>query len=136
MANQTWKAMQVKMDGAAGTIVDITSWTNDASIKAAQDTLEDSGFGMEEKIYKPGMEGSNFSLNGFINSTTEAIFGPLCGNYTSVLKTVGLYDGQKWKIGECYPTDVTITGSVNSLLTWSAGFQVSGAITRTATAPA
>jgi len=136
MANKTGKDSQFKLDGAAATIVDYTAYTNQNSITAAHTALEDTGFGMEEATFVPGVENATFSMNGWVNSTTDAVFGPLIGNRTSITKTFGVYNGLKWYTGEALPTNVQYSGSVNSLLTWSADFQITGAVTRTATAPA
>lgn len=136
MANQIWKAAAFKIDGASATIIDLTSYTNQNSISASHSVLEDSAFGTEEATFVPGIENSTFDMNGWVNSTTDGVFGPLVGNRTSISKTFGVYNGIKWYTGECYPTNVQYSGSVNTLLTWSASFQITGAVTRTSTAPA
>ncbi len=136
MANKTWKAVQVKIDGASATIVDFTAYLNNAVVSGSHATLEDSGFGVEESTFQPGISGATVSINGWVNSTTEAAFGPLVGNYTSLTKTVGVYNGVKWLTGEAYPGNVQFSNSVPGLGTFSADFTYTGALTRTSVAPA
>jgi hypothetical protein len=87
MANKLFKDMQVKIDSAPATLADITAYTSSASIRAAQDTLEQTALSHEERTYLYGLAGASVSLAGFLNSTTDGIFGPLKGNLTTESKT-------------------------------------------------
>ena len=136
MPTKTFKDLQVKIDNAAGTITEITAFTSQASIEAAVEMLEDTGLNEEEKSVLPGLSGATVSLNGFVNSTTEGIFGPLVGNRTTVAKTFGIYNGLKWYNGETYPNSVQLSGNRGELPVWSVGLTFDGAVTRTSVAPA
>jgi hypothetical protein len=81
-------------------------------------------------------------LNGFVNSTTEGIFGPLVGNRTSVTKTFVYSMGVAynttsdwWYTGEVLASDVEFSGDPNSLQTWSCTLMQSGAFSRTTVEP-
>lgn len=134
-AFKNWKDFQFKIDNASAAITDISAYCNQASLQAAQEVLEQTPFGVGNRTYDPGAAGATININGWINSTTEAIFAPLQGNRTSITKTAGLNNGIKWQNGEFWPTNVQITGNVPALQVWSADFTLTGAITRTSVAP-
>ena len=137
MAHQIYKDVDIRIDDSTGVARSIKSSVNSKSVAGAMSVIEDSGLGDEERTYLPGLAGSTFSLNGFIDSTTNAIFAPLVGNRTSITKTFGFRNGTgfSWLKGEAYPTGVTISGSVDTIETWSADFQITGAVTTTSVAP-
>jgi len=108
----------------------------------AMDIIEDTALSDEERSYLPGKAGATIPLAGMVNSTTDAIFGPLIGNRTSVTKSIEYQAyttstnstgnvGQHY-LGEIYITNVEYSGSVNSLQTFSADGTFDGAVTRSA----
>ena len=134
MADKTGKDITFSLDGAAATIVAITSHLNSASLASIQSALEDTALGDGDQTFLHGVAGASFALNGFWNSTTEGIFGPLQGNYTGTTKTFQWYDGIKYKNGESIITDVETSGEVDTVLTFSANAQITGAVNRTSVA--
>lgn len=131
MANLTWKGMTVKLDGSTGALTDITAYVNQASLAAALEALEDTALNDEERTYLSGLAGATVSLNGFVNSTTEGIFGPLVGNRTTATKTFEYYNAVKYYNGEAWITDVEMSGEAGQLQVWSASLTYTGAINRT-----
>lgn len=136
MANRWGNDIAVCVDVAAGTTSRITAWTNQASIQGAIDILDQTGFGNTTPDIMHGISRVTIPLNGFVNSTTEAIWGPLLVGRTSVSKTCGFYNGLKWYKGEFFPDSVEFSGTPDSLQTWSVNLLSDGAITRSSTAPA
>lgn len=136
MAHKTYKDAVIKIDGASATIVDITGSCNSNSITGALSLIEDSGFGDSDRSYLPGLHGKTVQLNGFINSTTAALWEPLVSDRTSITKTLGIFDGVKYIVGEVYPTDVTISGNVGELQVWSAALTFEAGASATSVAPA
>lgn len=132
---KTYSTMTFKLDNATGHIADITNFTNNAALNGAMAILEALSLGDSTKTTFPGIAGSTFSLNGWVNSTSEAIFGPLVGNRTSVSKTFALYNGYKYLTGESYPNKVAMSGKADDMEVWSADLTTNGAITRTSVAP-
>ena len=122
MAHESDKDTTVKIDNAAGTLTAITGSVNALTLAAALTLLDDSGMGDDDKTFLPGMHGKTINLNGFLDSTTEGIFGPLVENRTSITKTVEFYNGLKYYNGEVYPGTVQISGSKDDLETWSSDF--------------
>ena len=134
MANQTYKNLTFKLDNASGSLTAITSSLNQASLQGTQDVLDDSSLSDDERSHQPGLAGSSLSLNGFVNSTTDPIFGPLVGQRTSITKTFEYYNGVSYYTGEAYPTDVAYSGAVNDLITFSATLTLDGSVTKTSVA--
>lgn len=135
MAPKIYKDMAVKIDNATSAITEITQWVNNVNIQSPHGVIEYPGLSTEEVPVLPGLSRGRISMNGFVNSTTEGIFGPLVGNRTSIAKTIGLNNGIKWFNGEYYPENVQFSGAPDQMEMWSADFMLDGAITRTATAP-
>ena len=83
----------------------------------------------------PSLSGTTFTINGMVNTTTDAIFGPLMSAATSVSKTV------EWKAyanrfynGEAFATGVQYSGGTNTLQTFSVNLTIDGALNRTSVA--
>ena len=135
MAHKTSIDMRLRIDSATGVLKDISSSVSSQSLAAAMSILEDSGMGDEERTYLPGLAGRTLDLNGFLNTTTDGIFGPLVGNRTSKTKTVEFKAyASRYYNGEVYPTAVGISGSPDSLEVWSASLTFTGSAHRVAAA--
>lgn len=133
---QTWKDFDFKIDDASGSIADITSYTNSGTAGGGMDILSYIVFGASNRTKEAGIGDGTMQVNGFINSTTDAIFGPLVGARTSITKTCGLYNGLNWITGEFYPIDTQISATAGELGTWSCTLELSGTPTHTSVAPA
>lgn len=135
MAHKTSIDMALKIDNAAGTLTAITGSVNSQALAAAMSVLEDSGMGDEERTYLPGLAGATIDLSGFLDKTTEGIFGPLVGNRTSKTKTVEFQAyALRFYNGEVLPTAVGISGSPDTLEVWSASLTFDGSVNRTSKA--
>ena len=135
MPNQWGKILDFKLDGAAATIVSLEGYLNSASLQASFDILDETAFGDENPDISHGIARMSIPISGFINTTTEGIFGPLMGNNTTLSKTYGFYNGVRWYTGECLPDSVDFSGTPDTLLTFSANLLIDGAVTRTSVAP-
>lgn len=141
MANKIYKDMRIKIDNASGTLTDITAYLSQASIRAVQEVIEDTGLTDDERSYLPGLAGATIPISGMVNTTTDGIFGPLIGNRTSITKTIEYRayatnttgNIGRFYNGEVYVTSVEYSGSVNNLETFSADATFDGAINRTST---
>ena len=131
MANWTWKDMGLKIDNSGSTLTDIGAYVNNQSLQAAITDLETTGMGATAKTRMNGLADISIPLNGFLNGTTEAIFGKITGG-TSVTKTVQFQaKSNRFYYGEFLPTNVQISGSPDTLELWSATLVLTGALTRT-----
>lgn len=132
MANKTYKDVTFKIDNAATTLTDITSFVNQAQLQRAINLLEDTALSDANKSVLTGLAGTTVSINGFVNTTTDGIFGPLINAATSVTKTAqyGAYSA-RFYYGEVLLSNIQYSGSVNNLQTFSADMTFDGAVVRT-----
>ncbi len=132
MANKTYKDVTFKIDNAAGTITEITAYVNQASLQRAIGLLEDTALSDANKSVLSGLAGTTLPINGFVNTTTDGIFGPMIQTATSVTKTVqyGAYTGRYYK-GEALPSNIKYSGQVGGLQMFSVDLTFDGAVTRT-----
>jgi spermidine/putrescine-binding protein len=142
MANKTFKDMRLRMDTTAlstGKLTDITAYVNQANLQRTLNLLEDTALSDTNKSILAGLGGTTVSMNGHVNTTTDAIFGPLIAAVTSVTKTV---EYRTWKTnstgsvgifyyGEVLLANIQYSGSAGSLQTFSADATFDGAVTRT-----
>lgn len=135
MANAKWKGCTFSIDNTAGTLTAITSWINQSAVESAMEILDDSSLADDEYSYVSGMAGATIPFNGWVNTTTEGIFGPLIGNNTSVTKTVSVYNGIRYQTGEVWVNDLKWSGNVGELQVYSGTMTFDGAVTRTSVAP-
>lgn len=143
MANKVYKDMRFRLDKAntTGTLVltDITAYTNQASLQRAINLLEDTALSDANKSVLTGLAGTTVSINGFINTTTDAIFGPLIAAATSVTSTFEYRTHKtnstgtvgRFYNGEILYSNIQYSGSVDNLQTFSADMTVDGAVNRT-----
>jgi hypothetical protein len=135
MTNYIFKDETIKIDNASASLTDITAFCTSISINGSQDLIEDSGMSDEEKSYLYGQAGATVSLGYIVNSTTEAIFGPLIGNRTTITKTFQhtIAAGKVYR-GEFLNTAVEQSGSTNSLQVGSYAGTLDGVMIKTSVA--
>jgi hypothetical protein len=124
--------MDFKIDNASSTLTSIKNWINQADMQRTLGIIEDTAMGDTNDSILYGISGTTFSVSGMVNTTTDAIFGPLVNSATSVTKTVEwkAYTGRFYN-GEVLLTNVQYSGSTNTLQTFSAQMKVDGAVNRT-----
>jgi hypothetical protein len=143
MANLTYKAMRFRLDKVNSTgvetITNITAYVNQASLQRSINLLEDTALSDANKSVLTGLAGTTLSLNGFVNTTTEGVFGPQIATATSVTKTFEYRTHAtnstgtvgRFYNGEVLLSNIQISGSVDSLQTFSLDMTVDGAVNRT-----
>ena len=134
MASATGKDLSFAADlsNTTATLTSITSHITNVSLSADLSALQDTALGDGEHTYVPGVAGSTVDVTGLWNSTTETIYGSLVGTRTSVTKTI------EWKTqnlifftGEAIVTNVGLSGAVDTVSTFTASHQITGAMTKT-----
>jgi hypothetical protein len=133
--------MRIRIDNSAGSLTDVTAYLTQASIRGSREILEDTAISDTSRSYLPGIVGATIPLSGMVNTTTDAIFGKLIGQYTSVLKTAEFRTYAtnstgnigRFYFGEAYITNVEYSGGTNSIQTFSADATFDGLVTRTST---
>lgn len=133
MGSETSAIVGINLDDESGSLANISAQVNSITHDGGQELLEDTGMGDTRRTRVAGLaNASTIQLNGYHNSTTRAIFGPLVDG-TSITKTVEL----KYATGDVYTGEVwpeAVTGlSTNSgqLNTWSCNLSAQDGLSQT-----
>lgn len=135
MAHITSDVASFKVDDSAGSIATISGSVNSVTVDGGDNLLDDTGLGDSQHSVISGLgQPTTITVNGWLDSTTEAIFAPIVGG-TSITKTIdiGLVSGQ-FLSGEAHMTSVSLGASVDAVSTWSCTFQAQSGLTRTSVA--
>ena len=136
MANTTFKDNAFRISGASTSVLTaITSYINQQDLKATLSLIESTAMGDTKRRYIPGLSGNSVTVNGMVNTTTDGIFGPLVSAATSVSKRFEYKAyASRFYNGNIFVSDVTYSGRLNQLQTFSATFSVDGNLNRTSVA--
>lgn len=135
MAHVNSDVASVRVDDSTAAIAVISGSVNSITINGGQALLDDTGMGDARHTVVAGLaNATDVTLNGYLDSTTEAIFSPVLDG-TSITKTIGigLVSGQ-FLNGEAWPRDVSLGAGIDELSTWSVTFQAQNGLTRTSVA--
>ena len=127
------KSTVFKVDNAAGTLTNISDTLTDVSFPQSVDTAETSTFGSSAKSYVVGLSDSTLSVSGNFDATVDAHLAAVLGQSASLsfeYGPEGSTNGFVKYTGECILTSYEKSGAIGDVVTYSAEFQVTGAITR------
>jgi len=127
------KSTVFKVDNSGGTLTDISNTLTDVSFPQSVDTAETSAFGSSAKSYVVGLTDSTISVSGNWDATVDAHLAAILGQAASVSFEYGPEGSTSTYVkysGECYLTSYEKSGAIGDVVTYSAEFQVTGAVTR------
>jgi len=127
------KSTVFKVDNNAGTLTDISNTLTDVSFPQSVDTAETSAFGASAKSYVVGLTDSTLSVSGNFDATVDAHLAAIVGKADSVSFEYGPEGSTAGFVkytGEALLTSYEKSGAIGDVVTYSAEFQVTGAITR------
>lgn len=133
------KTSKFSIDNAAGSLIDISAYCDDVSFSRNLDTAEVSTFGDSAKEYLIGMSDATISISGKFDaagaSTVDAVLSGILGaSATSSFEYVpgggSVGANNPGYQGECWLTSYEVSGAIGDAVSFSAEFQVTGAITR------
>jgi len=127
------KSTVFKVDNNAGTLTDISNTLTDVSFPQSVDTAETSTFGSSAKSYVVGLTDSTLSVSGNFDATVDAHLAAIVGKADSVsfeYGPEGSTAGMVKYTGEALLTSYEKSGAVGDVVSYSAEFQVTGAVTR------
>lgn len=139
MPNRFFKDVAVRMKNTTSNStgwVTITNYVNQHNIKRIIKLIEDTAYGdWSGSRFIPGVAGTTFSVNGWVNSTTDGLFGYFIANNTSVSRSFEFkpYSGHYYN-GNVFVSDVQYSGSINNMQTFSVNLQFDGTLNRTSVA--
>ena len=114
------KSAVFKVDNSGGSLTDISNTLNSVSFPRDIETLETTSFGSSDRSYVVGFKNATISVEGSFDATSVSFeYGPE-GSTSSFVKYTG----------ECLMTSYETSAGVGDIVTYSAEFQITGAVTR------
>ena len=127
------KSVDFSMDDTGGTPRNISNTLNSVDFPLSVETAETTAFGATAKSYIVGLKDATFSVSGVWDATVAGyldggaepasrsfIYGPAGSTASNVKYT-----------GECIMTSFSTSSPLGDVVSFSADFQVTGAVTRT-----
>jgi hypothetical protein len=127
------KNASFKVDNSGGTLTNISDTLNSVSFPREIETLETTSFGSSTRSYVVGFTDATISIEGSFDATVDAHLAGILGQEASVsfeYGPEGTTNGQVKYTGEAFMTSYETSAGVGDIVTYSAEFQVTGAITR------
>lgn len=131
------KGAVFKLDDSAGVLQTLTAYVDDVSFSNSGDVAETTTMGAEAKTYVSGQTDATLSISGKYDSTAstgpDVILNGIVGKETTSTFEYGPEGGTSGKVkysGECFLTSYVVSAPVGDVVTFSADFQVSGAVTK------
>lgn len=123
---------QLGTSGAPGTPTDISSMVSSVSLPFGVDAGEITSLGATAKSYLAGLEDATISIEGKFHSTLDAHLLGIrrLANISFVYGPAGSVAASPRYSGTCMLTGYSIETGVDDVASYSAEFQVIGAVTR------
>jgi len=138
MAFTHGKGAVFKIDNSGGTLQTLTAYVDSIDFNNTVDTAETTTMGSEVKTYLSGQSDATLSISGKWDSTAstgpDAVLNGLIGLEATSTFEVGPEGSTTGKVkytGECFLTSYVVSAPVGDVVTFTADFQVTGAITKT-----
>lgn len=138
MAFYHGKGLAFKIDNSAGTLQVLTSYVDSVDLDSSVDVGETTTAGAEDKTYVSGAAEHDLSISGKWDDTAstgpDAVLAGLIGLEVSSsfeFGPAGSTSGKVKYLGECFLTGYTRSAPVGGVVTFTADFKITGAVTRT-----
>lgn len=127
------KSTNFQIDDTGGTSRDISNVLTSVDFPETVDTAETTAFGSSAKSYIVGLTDATISVSGIWDSTVDGYLsgGAEPASRTFIYGPAGSTAGNVKYTGEAIMTSYSISNPVGDVVTFSADFQVTGAVTRT-----
>jgi len=122
-----------KIDNDGGTLTDISAYVNSVDFPQTVDVAETTVLGKDNKTYIVGLKDATLSIAGLWDSTLDGILGVVLGQSATLsfeYSPEGTCAGAVKYTGECILTSYSKNSPVGDVVSYSADFQVSDAVTR------
>lgn len=127
------KSTAFKIDDNGGTLRDISNTLTDVSFPRSIDTAETSSFGDSAKTYIVGLTDGTLSVSGNFDATVDGYIAGTIGFATPLefeYGPEGSTNGLVKYSGNCILTSYEKSGAIGDVVTYSAEYQITGAVTR------
>lgn len=119
--------------GVPATPTDITAYLTSVSVPKSADTAETSVLGVAAKTYIAGLIDATISIEGRYDPTVDAHLSAIVGHATAMNFEYGPQGGGGSAVkysGTCICTSYEVGTDIGDAASFSAEFQVTGAVTR------
>lgn len=130
------KGSALKLDNAAGSLVDLSAFINNVDFPQDAQLLETTTLGATARTYITGFKNATIALQGFWDGASAAIdehMAAILGHANTQSFEYGPEGTASGKIkysGECRCIKYQSGTPVDGVVSWSADLQVTGAVTR------
>lgn len=127
------KSAVFKVDDSTGTLRDISNVSNSVSFPREAEILETTSFGSNDRTYIVGFKNQTISIDGSFDATVDGYLAGILGQDATVSFEYGPEGSASGAIkytGEAYLTSYETSAGVGDVVSFSAAFQISGAVTR------
>lgn len=127
------KSAVFKVDNAAGTLTDISNTLNSVSFPREAETLETTSFGSSDRTYIVGFKNGTISIDGSFDATVDTHLAAILGQDATVSFEYGPEGSTSTYTkytGEAIMTSYETSAGVSDIVSFTASFQISGAVTR------
>jgi hypothetical protein len=127
------KAASFKVDNAAGQLTNISDTLNSVSFPREAETLETTSFGSYDRTYVVGFKNQTISVEGSFDATVDTHLAAVLGQDATLSFEYGP-EGTTSTFtkytGECIMTSYETSAGIGDIVSFSAEFQITGAVTR------
>lgn len=127
------KAAVFKIDDSGGTLRNISDSLNSISFPREAEVLETTSFGSSDRTYIVGFKNGTISIEGSFDATYDGYLAGALGQDATLSFEYGPEGSTSTYTkytGECILTSYESTAGVGDVVSVSAEFQISGAVTR------
>lgn len=125
------KSADFRIDNSGGSLTDISAYCDSVDFPLTADTAEVTTFGDSSKEYIAGLKDATISISGSWDATADAVLAAIVGVAGSFqYGPAGSTASNIKYTGEAICTSYTVNAPVGDKVTFSAEFQVTGAVTR------
>ena len=125
------KSTDFAIDDTGGSSRNIANTLTDVSFPQTIDTAETTAFGSSNKSYIVGLKDTTISISGIWDATVDGyLSGTEPASRSFIYGPAGSTGGNVKYTGEAILTNYSQSNPVGDVVTFSADFQVTGAVTR------
>ena len=125
------KSTDFAIDDTGGSSRNISNTLTDVSFPQTIDTAETTAFGSSNKSYIVGLKDTTISVSGIWDATVDGyLSGTEPASRSFIFGPAGSTGGNVKYTGEAIMTNYSQSNPVGDVVTFSADFQVTGAVTR------
>jgi hypothetical protein len=129
---QHGKSTVFKIDDSGATVRDISTAVSSVSFPREVDATETTSFGSSQRTYIVGLANSTVSVEGYFDSTFDGYLAGIVGGAAGTIEygPMGSTAGNIKYTAEGILTSYELSSGVGDAVTFSAEFQITGAVTR------